>query len=77
MSSKFVTAFGMRILLLGCGLMGAAVASDLAESPGVSDVLVCDRDLEKAKELADRQRNGKFSATSCDVTDNDGLVRTI
>jgi len=41
----------MRILLIGAGMMGRAIAYDLAQHEDVKEILIADRDRGKAEEL--------------------------
>jgi len=65
----------MKVLVLGMGLMGPAIAKDCAEAPEVTEVTGCDLDkgkLESAKEYVD---NPKFDTAPIDITDRDALAR--
>ncbi|MCI9598802.1 MAG: hypothetical protein HFE75_16290, partial [Firmicutes bacterium] len=66
-----------KIVILGAGLQGGIVATDLCDkelSPGERDLLICDYDFTKAKEVADRLG---IKAEQCDVSDHDELLRII
>ena len=43
----------MRILLIGAGMMGRAIAYDLVRRKEVEEILIADRDRGKAEEIAD------------------------
>ena len=67
----------MKLVILGAGIQGSIVLTDLCDpvlSPGEKDITICDYDFEKAKKMAD-----KFGvkAVRCDVTDHDLLISTI
>lgn len=67
----------MKLVILGAGLQGGIVATDLCDpelSPGEKDLTICDYDLKKAKEVAERLG---IKCSKCDVTDHDVLIRTI
>lgn len=67
----------MKLVILGAGLQGGIVATDLCDpqlSPGEKDLTICDYDFAKAKEIADKLR---IKALKCDVTDHDALIETI
>jgi len=63
----------MKILVIGAGMMGSAAAFDLAHSSGVEHVLVADRDLARAKEVATRA-GVKASAVGSDTNNYDETV---
>lgn len=42
----------MKILTIGCGMMGSAIAFDLAQSSGVSEILLADIDELRAADIA-------------------------
>jgi lysine 6-dehydrogenase len=44
----------MRVLVLGSGMMGSALAYDLANSPGVEEILIADIDEALARSIASR-----------------------
>jgi lysine 6-dehydrogenase len=67
----------MRILVLGgYGAMGSVICRDLAESPGVQEVLIGGRDIQKGKalirEIANERgkKHGSLIAAKIDVTDS-------
>lgn len=67
----------MKLVILGAGLQGGIVATDLCDeqlSPGEKDLTICDYDFKKAKEIGERLG---IKALKCDVTDHDALVSTI
>ena len=42
----------MRVLVLGCGNIGSVIARDFAESMEESQIVVADREEERAKKVA-------------------------
>lgn len=67
----------MKLVILGAGLQGGIVATDLCDeqlSPGEKDLTICDYDFKKAKEIGERLG---IKALKCDVTDHDALISTI
>lgn len=67
----------MKLVILGAGLQGGIVATDLCDqqlSPGKKDLTICDYDFEKAKEIGDKLG---IKALKCDVTNHDELITTI
>jgi len=68
----------MRILVLGgAGAMGMVTVRDLAESPQVSEVIIGDFDVEKAKQVAKWANSEKISIKKVDVTNQESLVETL
>lgn len=59
----------MRTLVLGSGMMGAAIAQDMADSDEVSEVVLADFDKKRADGVVTRLRSGKVSARRLDVKD--------
>lgn len=57
----------MKVAIFGSGLMGSAIAEDLAASKLVDEVTVCDVDRSRLKLLADADRSGKLSIERLDV----------
>lgn len=57
---QFNTDRGMKILILGMGLMGPAVAKDCAEAPEVTKVTGCDVDKDKLRAAQECVSNPKF-----------------
>lgn len=67
----------MKLVILGAGLQGGIVATDLCDeqlSPGEKDLTICDYDFKKAKKIGERLG---IKALKCDVTDHDALISTI
>jgi len=64
----------MRILLLGCGLMGRAVAFDLARLPDVEELVLADVDERKVTELLEFIASERVSTRVVDVRWRDELT---
>jgi lysine 6-dehydrogenase len=67
----------MKIVILGAGLQGDIVATDLCDeelSPGKKEIIIADYNYEKAKKVADKFN---LKAVECDVTNNITLLDTI
>ncbi|MCQ4638009.1 saccharopine dehydrogenase NADP-binding domain-containing protein [Anaerovorax odorimutans] len=67
----------MKLIILGAGIQGSIVATDLCDkelSPDEKDVTICDYDFAKAREVADRLG---IKALQCDVSDHDALISII
>jgi lysine 6-dehydrogenase len=47
----------MRIIILGTGGVGTVIAQDLGEDPDISQIVLADADLAKAKKLEERIAN--------------------
>jgi len=66
----------MKILVLGgAGAMGMVTARDLAESPAVSEVVIGDMDIKKAKHVAEWTRSKKVSVKQ--VSDKTSLLKAM
>lgn len=59
----------MKFLVLGSGMMGFALAHDLARSEGTTSVTLADIDLERAQRAASRIRHGRVVPLRLDVSD--------
>ena len=59
----------MKVLVLGCGMMGAAIALDMVKSDEVSKVVVADHDSTKAKNVVAQLKSDKVSSRLTDVRD--------
>jgi len=64
----------MKVLVLGMGLMGPAIARDCAEAPEVTEVTGCDLDLGKLESAKTYVNNQKFDTAPIDITDKDALA---
>jgi len=65
----------MRIVVLGgAGKMGCIAVQDLAGDGRVSEVVIADRDLDQARQVARLIGDAKVSIQQVDVTDHDMLV---
>jgi saccharopine dehydrogenase-like NADP-dependent oxidoreductase len=68
----------MKILVIGgAGAMGMVTVRDLAESPEVSEVVIADANVEKAKQVQSWAGSKKISITKLDVSDTKGLVEAM
>jgi len=65
----------MRVLVLGCGMMGSAIAKDMARSHEVSEVVVGDLDRNRVDYLVRAIASEKVSGVRVDVTDQTGLAQ--
>lgn len=59
----------MKFLVLGSGMMGFALAYDLARSEGTTSVTLADIDLERAQRAASKIRHGRIVPVRVDVGD--------
>jgi lysine 6-dehydrogenase len=57
----------VRVLVLGCGRMGSAIATDMAQSDEVSRVVLGDFDEKKTEQLATKLESDKVSGQRIDV----------
>lgn len=68
----------MRIAVLGgAGAMGMVTTRDLADSPAVSEVILCDANIEKAKQVASWVASDKLSIRRVDISNRKSLVDAI
>ncbi|MEA1871605.1 MAG: saccharopine dehydrogenase NADP-binding domain-containing protein, partial [Candidatus Bipolaricaulota bacterium] len=58
----------MRILVLGAGMMGRAIAYDLTRRAGIDEVILADRDRTLAEEVADWLRDRRVTPRHLDVS---------
>ena len=58
----------MRIVLLGAGLQGQAIAHDIARNPDLKELIIADADQKRAQRLASRLRKKCVQARGVDVT---------
>ncbi|RLI18907.1 hypothetical protein DRO54_09515, partial [Candidatus Bathyarchaeota archaeon] len=65
----------MKILVLGgAGAMGMVTVRDLADSPGVSEVIIGDANIKKAQEIAKWANKGKVSIQKVDISNFESLT---
>jgi len=68
----------MKIVVLGgAGAMGMVTTRDLAESHAVSEVVMCDANMEKAKEVVGWVASDKLSIRHVDISNQDSLVEAM
>ena len=67
----------MRFLVIGSGLMGSALAYDLARSKDVQEVLLADIDLDRARKVADGLQQHKVHPIHLDVTSQEAVQRAM
>jgi len=68
----------MRIAVLGgAGAMGMVTTRDLVDSPAVSEVILCDANVEKAKEVTNWVASDKLSVKRVDISDPKNLMDAI
>ncbi len=63
----------MRIFLLGVGAVGTVVATHLTKSPEISELVLGDIALDRAKALKRRLKNAKVSAVHADASNEEKL----
>jgi saccharopine dehydrogenase-like NADP-dependent oxidoreductase len=65
----------MKIIVLGgAGMMGSIAVQDLAHSEAVDQVVIGDRNIENAQQIADCIKSPKVSLSEVDVRDHEALV---
>ena len=67
----------MKALILGCGNIGSVAAEDLAESMPTTEVVVADKDEQRAETVAKKIGKTNISYTSVDVTEQQELNKTL
>ncbi len=67
----------MKVLVLGSGMMGSAMAYDLAHSDNVGQVNLADSDLRRAETAASRSGSSKIKPLHLDVNNHDNVVRAM
>ncbi|HEY4684074.1 MAG TPA: saccharopine dehydrogenase NADP-binding domain-containing protein [Candidatus Acidoferrales bacterium] len=67
----------MRLVVLGAGMMGRAVVYDLARSPDLRRLLVVDKDLRRAREVARRYGSGVALVARADAAHPKALARLL
>ena len=67
----------MQVALLGSGMMGKAIAFDLAKNDKIDKILICDIDLSHAQEVADFVKSDKVVPTWVDVRNPGGTKQAI
>ena len=67
----------MKVLLLGLGLQGKAVAHDLERSPLIQEVIAADLEVEKAKDYLKRQGYHKTKVVPLNASQEGGLDRIV
>ena len=67
----------MKVILLGAGFMGKAIAKDLVRSNGVTEVLLVDADNEKAKFVADSIASEKLQSIELRFENDDALKEVL
>lgn len=65
----------MRFLLLGCGLVGHAIAHFLVNSPIVHELIILDRDEERLRSIASRLQSDKVEYLTGDASNSSFLSR--
>lgn len=67
----------MNYLVLGSGMMGGAIAYDLAHSQGVDRVHLADVDLKRAQDAASKMGSSKIFPLAVDVNDHARVVQAM
>ncbi len=67
----------MKFLVLGSGMMGSAIAYDLAQSDSVDQVNLADTDLQHAEASASKSGSPKIKPLRLDVNDRKSVVRAM
>ena len=67
----------MNFLVLGSGMMGSAIADDLARSENVEGVILADFDFSRAQNAALNSGSSKIKPLRLDVNDHQGVVNAM
>ncbi len=67
----------MKFLIIGVGAVGQVIAAHLARDPEVSEVVLSDISLDRAKSVADWLKSKKASAVKVDAGDRNDLTKAI
>ena len=65
----------MKLLILGSGMMGRGAAFDFCRQPDVTGVIIADRDLERARQVADQLGDKKVSPQAFDAGDENRIAQ--
>jgi len=74
---RVTKAGGMKIFVLGAGMMGRAVVHDLAGARDVRHIVVGDFDRGRATEVAKKFGRGRARSVFADVRETEGLTRLL
>lgn len=67
----------MKVIVMGCGNIGSVAAEDLAKSMNSNEVVVADKNEERAKDVAKRIGMSNVSWIQSDVAKRDDLIDTL
>ncbi|UCE15379.1 MAG: saccharopine dehydrogenase NADP-binding domain-containing protein [Candidatus Bathyarchaeota archaeon] len=68
----------MKVLVLGgYGAVGTAICGDLAQTPHISEVVCAGRNIDKAKQLAQKLKSDKVTPKKVDASSSDELMKAI
>ena len=67
----------MKISVIGTGVQGSAIASILAKTPDVSEIVCSDINLARTKRVVENLRSDKVSAQRVDASNVDDLLRVL
>ena len=68
---------GMKVVVLGAGLMGKEVARDLVASDSVDQIILADVQKEQAEKFVATLSTTKVEVVELDATDDDALKKVI
>ncbi|MEM2105774.1 MAG: saccharopine dehydrogenase family protein [Candidatus Bathyarchaeia archaeon] len=67
----------MKVLIVGCGNIGAVAAEDLVKSMPSAKIVLADKDEERVKRVAQKIRGENVSYMQLDVSNKDKLVHSL
>ena len=67
----------MKVILLGAGFMGKAIAKDLVRSEGVNDIVLIDADCVKAQQVAASIASDKLRSVELRFENDEALKEVL
>jgi len=67
----------MKVIVLGCGNIGSVATEDLANTVGLSEIVVADKDERRAKDVVKRIGMSNVSWIQLDVARHDELINVL
>lgn len=67
----------MKIIILGCGNIGSVIASDLADCLPSAEILIADKKLSRAREVASATKRANISGVGLDARSHRELVTAL
>jgi saccharopine dehydrogenase (NAD+, L-lysine-forming) len=78
MLNRAYSVMTMKVLVLGgYGAVGTAICGDLAQTPHISEVVCAGRNIDKAKQLAQKLKSDKVTPKKVDASSSDELMKAL